>query len=172
MATDYVVRFTGQDNLSGTINSVKQKLQETGQATSQLDQISQKFKKIEQSTAPLKKKLRDLKVLMAQMNLNGLSNTSLFSQMAQQAGAYEDAISDAATATRVFANDNFKLEAMAQGLQGLAGAASVTTGVMGLLGQENEDVAKAIMKVQSVLAILNGVQAIANVLNNIISRYT
>ena len=165
MATDYVVRFTGQDNLSGTINSVKQKLQETGQATSQLDQISQKFKKIEQSTAPLKKKLRDLKVLMAQMNLHGLSNTSLFSQMAQQAGAYEDAISDAATATRVFANDNFKLEAMAQGLQGLAGAASVTTGVMGLLGQENEDVAKAIMKVQSVLAILNGVQAIANVLN-------
>ena len=36
---------------------------------------------------------------------------------------------------------------------------------MGLLGTENEDVAKALMKVQSVLAVLNGVQAIANVLN-------
>lgn len=36
---------------------------------------------------------------------------------------------------------------------------------MGLLGTENEEVAKAIMKVQSVLAVLNGVQAIANVLN-------
>lgn len=36
---------------------------------------------------------------------------------------------------------------------------------MGLLGSENEDVAKALMKVQSVLAVLNGVQAIANVLN-------
>ncbi len=36
---------------------------------------------------------------------------------------------------------------------------------MGLLGTENEDVAKALMKVQSVLAILNGVQAVANVLN-------
>lgn len=165
MATDYVVRFTGQDNLSGTIDGVKQKLQEVGGATSQIDQISQKFKKIENSTAPLKKKLRDLKVLMAQMNLNGLSNTSLFSQMAQQAGAYEDAISDAATATRVFANDNFKLEAMAQGLQGVAGAASVCTGVMGLLGTENKEVAQAIMKVQSVLAVLNGVQAIANILN-------
>lgn len=165
MATDYVVRFTGQDNLSGTIDGVKQKLQEVGGATSQIDQISQKFKKIENSTAPLKKKLRDLKVLMAQMNLNGLSNTSLFSQMAQQAGAYEDAISDAATATRVFANDNFKLEAMAQGLQGVAGAASVCTGVMGLLDTENKEVAQAIMKVQSVLAVLNGVQAIANILN-------
>lgn len=165
MATDYVVRFTGQDNLSGTINSVKQKLQETGQATSQLDQISQKFKKIEQSTAPLKKKLRDLKALMAQMNLDGLTNTSLFNEMAQQAGTYADAIGDATQATNAFANDNFKLEAMAQGLQGVAGAASVATGVMGLLGSENEDVAKALMKVQSVLAVLNGVQAIANVLN-------
>lgn len=45
MATDYVVRFTGQDNLSGTIDGVKQKLQEVGGATSQIDQISQKFKK-------------------------------------------------------------------------------------------------------------------------------
>ena len=36
---------------------------------------------------------------------------------------------------------------------------------MGLLGSENEDVAKALMKVQSVLAVLNGVQAIANILN-------
>lgn len=62
---------------------MKQKLQETGQATSQLDYISQKFKKIEQSTAPLKKKLRDLKALMAQMNLDGLTNTSLFNDMAQ-----------------------------------------------------------------------------------------
>lgn len=165
MATDYVVRFTGQDNLSGTIDGVKQKLQEVGSATSNIDQLSQKFHKIEQSTAPLKRKLRDLKTLMAQMNLDGLSNTDLFNQMAQQAGTYADAISDAATATNVFANDNFKLEAMAQGLQGVAGAASVATGVMGLLGTENEDLAKAIMKVQSVLAVLNGVQAIANVLN-------
>lgn len=165
MATDYVVRFTGQDNLSGTIDGVKQKLQEVGSATSNIDQLSQKFNKIEQSTAPLKRKLRDLKTLMAQMNLDGLSNTDLFNQMAQQAGAYADAISDASTATNVFANDNFKLEAMAQGLQGIAGAASVATGVMGLLGTENEEVAKAIMKVQSVLAVLNGVQAIANVLN-------
>lgn len=165
MATDYVVRFTGQDNLSGTINQVRQRLEDVGSSTSQLDQIQQKFQKIEQSTAPLKRKLRDLKNLMAQMNLDGLSNTDLFNRMAQQAGTYADAMGDATTATNVFANDNFKLEAMAQGLTGIAGAASVATGVMGLLGTENEKVTQAIMKVQSVLAILNGVQAVANVLN-------
>lgn len=165
MATDYVVRFTGQDNLSGTINQVRERLQEVGTATTQLDSIREKFQKIEQSTAPLKRRLRDLKQLMAQMNLDGLSGTDLFNQMAQQAGAYADALGDATQATNVFANDNFKLEAMSQGLQGIAGAASIATGIMGVLGTENEKVAQAILKVQSVLAILNGVQAVANVLN-------
>jgi hypothetical protein len=33
--------------------------------------------------------------------------------MAQKAGKYADAIRDAGTATTAFANDNFKLEAMA-----------------------------------------------------------
>ena len=165
MATDYVVRFTGQDNLSGTINQVRQRLEDVGSSTTQLDQIQQKFQKIEQSTAPLKRKLRDLKNLMAQMNLDGLSGTDLFNRMAEQAGTYADALGDATQATNNFANDNFKLEAMAQGLTGIAGAASIATGVMGVLGTENEKVAQAIMKVQSVLAILNGVQAVANVLN-------
>lgn len=141
MATDYVVRFTGQDNISGTINQVKQKLEDVGSSTTKLDSIQQKFQKIEQSTAPLKRKLRDLKGLMAQMNLDGLSNTDLFNQMAQAAGTYSDALGDASAATAVFANDNFKLEAMAQGLSGVAGAASIATGVMGVLGTENEKVA-------------------------------
>ena len=36
---------------------------------------------------------------------------------------------------------------------------------MGLLGSKNEDVQKAILKVQSALGVLNGVQGLANVLN-------
>jgi hypothetical protein len=130
-----------------------------------LDSINNRFNRIQQSAAPLKKKLKDLKALMAQMNLDGLSNTDVFSKMAQEAGRYSDALKDAGTATAAFANDNFKLEAMAQGLQGIAGAASVATGIMGILGSKNQDLAKAILKVQSVLAVLNGVQAVANILN-------
>jgi len=36
---------------------------------------------------------------------------------------------------------------------------------MGLLGSENKSVEEAILKVQSALGILNGVQALANTLN-------
>lgn len=162
---DYVVRFTGQDNLSPVIKKVKQELNGTVQSSDKLDQIALKFKKIDDSAAPLKRKLADLQNLMTQMNLDGLSNTDIFSEIAQKAGTIKDAMLDARQATNNFASDTFKLDAVVQGMQGIAAATSVATGVMGLFGSENKEVARAILKVQSVLAILNGVQTISNTLN-------
>ena len=103
--------------------------------------------------------------MMAQMNLDGLNKTDVFAQISAQAGQYKDAISDASQATRMLSSDTATLDAGVQALQGLAGAASVATGVMGLLGTKNEDVQQAILKVQSALGILNGIQGVANVLN-------
>lgn len=165
MAKDYTIRFTGQDNLSGTINKVKNELKDVGSSTVNIDKIEQKFKRIESSTAPLKRKLKDLQGIMAQMNLDGLSNTDQFTRMAVEAGRYKDAISDAKQATSNFANDTFKLEAGIQAFEGVAGAVSIAAGAMGLLGGENKKVQQAILQVQGALNILNGIQAFANVLN-------
>ena len=162
---DYVVRFTGQDNLSGTINKINSELKEVGNNTPQLDQIMQKFNRIDQSAAPLKKKLRDLQNIMAQMNIKGLNNTDEFTIIAQKAGEIKDAISDASQAVSKYANDTFKLQAGIEAFQGLAAAGSLAAGVMGLVGTENKKVEQAILKVQSAMAILNGVQQIANLLN-------
>lgn len=162
---DYVVRFTGQDNLSGTIKNIKNELNNTGNTASKLDQIRDKFNRINNSSAPLKKQLRDIQALMAQMNLNGLSGSEEFTEAAARAGQLKDAIADAAQATRLLSSDTAGLDAGIQALQGLSGAAGVATGVMGLLGVENEKTQQAILKVQSVLSIMNGVQQVANVLN-------
>lgn len=99
------------------------------------------------------------------MNLDGLSNTDVFTRMAAEAASYKDAIGDTAQAVRLLSSDTATLDAGIEAFQGLAGAASIATGVMGMLGSENEDVQKAILKVQSAIGILNGVQAIANTLN-------
>ena len=37
--TDYVVKFSGQDNLSGTINNIKSELNDVGKSSTALDQI-------------------------------------------------------------------------------------------------------------------------------------
>lgn len=163
---DYVVRLSGQDNLSSTINKVKTELNDLGnKGRTATEQIDAKFNKIINSTAPLKRQLRDLQQLMAQMNFNGMSNTEQFTQVAQAAGRIKDAIADASAATQRFANDTATLQAGIQAFQGLAAVGTVATGAMALFGAENEDAAKAIQKVQGALAILNGVQTVANTLN-------
>ena len=102
---------------------------------------------------------------MAQMNLDGLHDTDVFARIAAEAASYSDSIGDASQAIRLLSSDTAMLDAGIQAFQGLAGAASIATGVMGMLGSENEEVQKAILKVQSAIGILNGVQAVANVLN-------
>lgn len=163
--SDYVVKFSGQDNLSGTLNKVKQELDKTGDAGSKLDRITDKFEKIANSAAPLKKKLKDIQNTLAQMNMDGLSNTDIFHRMAAQAAEYQDAIGDARQATRLLSSDTANLDAGIQAFSAIAGAATIATGVMGMFGAENKEVQQAILKVQSALGILNGVQAIANTLN-------
>ena len=163
--SDYVVKFSGQDNLSGTLNKVKQELDKTGDAGSKLDRITDKFEKIANSAAPLKKKLKDIQNTLAQMNMDGLSNTDIFHRMAAQAAEYQDAIGDARQATRLLSSDTANLDAGIQAFSAIAGAATIATGVMGMFGTENKEVQQAILKVQSALGILNGVQAIANTLN-------
>ena len=165
MATDLVVRLSGEDTLTPTLEKVKKELTDVGATSSKLDTITQKFNKIQNSTAPLKRKLRDIKSLMAEMNIEGLTNTDQFSIMAQQAGAYSDALGDASTAVKQFADDNLNLNASVEAMTLVTSTASILTGAMGLFGIENENVNEAILKVQSSLALLNGVQAIANVLN-------
>lgn len=165
MARDYVVNITGRDNLSATLKGVKQQLQDTTSSASGLDKIEQRFERIQNSTAPLKRKLRELQGIMDKMNLDGLANTDVFTRMAAEAASYKDAIGDTAQAVRLLSSDTATLDAGIEAFQGLAGAASIATGVMGMLGSENEDVQKAILKVQSAIGILNGVQAVANTLN-------
>ena len=162
---DYVVTLTGKDNLSQTIKQVKSELNSVGGAASKIDQIQKKFEKIQTSTAPLKKQLKDLKVLMADMNLNGLSGTEQFTQIAQYAGKVQNAMQDASLATKRFADDTFALSVAKDSITALTGAGSALAGTLGLVGVESDKVQQAILKVQSAMAILNGVQAVANSFN-------
>lgn len=165
MAADYIVKLSGQDNLTETINNVKKSLTDVGKETTHLDTIREKFNKIQNSSAPLKRQLRDLKALMSQMNIDGLSHTEVFEEMAMYAGEVKDAMADANDAISRFADDNFKLAAMSEGFSLVTGAVSTATGVLGMFGVENEKVEQTMLKVQSAIAMVNGVQAIATSLN-------
>lgn len=161
----YSISLEGKDNLSNTLKSVKNNIEGVGKSTSQLDRISEKFGKIENSTAPLKKRLRELQAMIAQMNFDGLTDNDVFVRMTAKAAEMKDALGDASQAVRLMSSDTAKLDAVIEGMQGIAGVASIATGAISLFGTENENLERAMLKVQSAIAITNGVQQIANILN-------
>ena len=164
-SADLIMKLRGQDDLTKTINGVKAELSDTEKKAAKLDLIKKEFDRIKDSSMPLKKQLRQVKALLGEMNMQGLNKNDLFKSMTQQAGEMSDAMGDANQAVAAFANDTMNLEASAQALQLVAGGASLVTGAMGLLGIEDEKVQQAMLKVQSAISLVNGVTAIANVLN-------
>lgn len=164
-SADLIMKLRGQDDLSKTIQGVKAELSDTEKKAAKLDLIKKEFDRIKESSMPLKRQLRQVKALLGEMNMQGLDKNDLFKSMTQQAGEMSDAMGDANQAVAAFANDTMNLEASAQALQLVAGGASLVTGAMGLLGVEDEKVQQAMLKVQSAISLVNGVTAIANVLN-------
>lgn len=162
---EIAVNLKGQDNLTNTVKNATKAVDDLKYHSTELGKSYKEFEKITSSSKSLKAQLNQLKALMADMNMKGLSGTEEFQQIAQYAGQVKDAISDASTAVDKFSSDTQNLDATVQALQGIAAAGSIATGAMALFGTENEAVTQAILKVQSALAILNGVQAVANVLN-------
>lgn len=163
--SEIAINLKGQDNLSQTVKNASKSVDELKYKTTELGKAASQFDKITNSGKSLKAQLAQLKSLMADMNMKGLSGTEEFQQIAEYAGQVKDAIEDASQAVDKFSSDTMNLDASIQALQGVAAAGSIATGAMALFGVENENVSQAILKVQSALSILNGVQAIANTLN-------
>lgn len=142
------VILSGKDELSVKLGAVRKRMDE-----------------ISSSGKPLRRQLRELQQVMADMNLNGLDGNDTFTELARQAGAYRDAISDATAATNAFADDNFSISAMSEAFAGLSGAISIASGAASMLGVNQESLDSVLRKVQGSIALVNGAQAIANALN-------
>jgi hypothetical protein len=80
-------------------------------------------------------------------------------EAAKKAAILKDKIGDAKALTDAF-NPDAKFKALSGSLTGVAGGFSVVTGAMGAFGKQNEDVEKALLKVQSAMALASGAQAI------------
>ena len=117
------------------------------------------------STAPLKLKLREITNVLADLEMQGKANTKEFTQLAQYAGTLENALGDARTAIRTYSDDTLSIKAATQAMGAFANVGSVATGVMGLLGVENENVSKTLVRVQSAMAVANGLTQLSNNLN-------
>ena len=111
------------------------------------------------SVGSLKKQLRE-----AQQEVTALADkfgaTSKEAiNAAKRAAELKDAIGDAKALTEAF-NPDAKFKALTASLSGVAGGFGAVQGAMALFGVESEDVQKTLLKVQSAMAISQGLQSV------------
>lgn len=93
-------------------------------------------------------------------------NSEIFQKFKDQVGEGVDQINDINDAIKVAASDTATLDRLISAANGIAGGFAVAEGAVALFGDESEDLRKTMVKLQSVLAITNGLQAVQAELRN------
>lgn len=113
----------------------------------------------------MKAELRELQMALQQMEASGDTSSKQFIEMSVRAGELKDQIGDTAQQIRVLSSDTKHVDAMISGVTGLVGAFTAVQGATALFGAENEELNKALLKVNGAMAILQGLQAVQETLN-------
>jgi hypothetical protein len=111
------------------------------------------------SVGSLKKQLREAQQdVMALADKFGATSKQAV-EAAKRAGELKDKIGDAKALTDAF-NPDAKFKALTASLSGVAGGFGAVQGAMALFGAESDNVQKTLLKVQSAMAISQGLQAV------------
>lgn len=91
--TNLVVHLQGKDDLSKTIENVKKEIQDVGKTTTKLEDVRKKFDTITNSSAPLGKRIRDIKKEMEKLALSGEHTTDegkkMWKELSEAAKQYD-----------------------------------------------------------------------------------
>lgn len=159
--------------ISQNIALRKQIQKEAAAEGAKLAEVEEKLKKEaseasknSQQHESLRQKIKALKDEMAGLIANGIDESSeAYKNLSAELGRLTDIQGDIAQQGKVLANDEQQIAGLVQGLGGLSGAFSAAQGAVALFGDENEDLQKIMLKVQSLMAITMGLQQMQQTLN-------
>lgn len=112
----------------------------------------------------LKQELKELKIALAEAKVNGEDFGEEFEKLRDRAGQVQDAIADANAEIKNAASDTRNIDNVVGSLSALAGGFAAAQGFAALFGEENEDLQKALLKVNAAIAISTGLQQVSNAL--------
>jgi hypothetical protein len=113
----------------------------------------------EGSIGSLKKQLREAQNEVVTLSAKFGATSVEAVNAAKKAAELRDTIGDAKSLTDAF-NPDAKFKALTASLSGVAGGFGAVQGAMALFGKESEDVQKTLLKVQSAMALSQGLQAV------------
>jgi len=109
----------------------------------------------------LEDKLNAAKKRMVELAAAGKQNTEEFQRLQVEAGGYKRTIEGVEQSVDSFAKGGSRaLTLMVEASQAVAAGFAIAQGAAALFGDENEDLQKAMLKVQGAMALVNGIQQI------------
>lgn len=141
-----VVTVEGKNLLTPKLKQVSADITDMGQRASKLDDIQKKFGKIADSSAPLNRKIRDIKKAMEEMAVAGLDATEegqqMWKKLADEAKKYDETLKRIANDTKSMPapdakGGGFDLKGSLSGLADQAGLGGATKALGGLAAMAN-----------------------------------
>lgn len=162
---DKAVKTFTQDFVEGFQEGVQAELKAAGVSAEEFAAALKTGQtEVSKSTDSLRGRLRQLTQQMALMKLEGQDNTEEYKRLAQEAGNLKDAMADANQEVKNFGSDTGNIDGLISAAQGVAGAFAIGQGAIGLFGEEGEELQETLLKVNSAMAILQGLQQVQTVL--------
>ena len=118
----------------------------------------------EKAVTSFRQQARIMTQQLVAMEMAGKANTEEYSKMAQQLGNVRDAMGDAQSKAKFWADDARWITASTQAVQGLVGAYSLYAGIMGLVDTEDKELQKTMQKMQSLMVIMMGLTEVSTML--------
>lgn len=155
-------KFT-QDFMTGFNEGVLETLKEAGVSAEEFSKaLGSGQTEVEKSSESLRARLKILTQQIAEMKLAGKDGTEQFKALVVEAGNIKDAMGDAAAEIKNAGSDTRTFDNLLGAAQAVAGGFAVAQGAIALFGDENEELQKTLLKVNALMAILQGLQSIGN----------
>jgi hypothetical protein len=113
----------------------------------------------EKSVGSIKSQLKQANAELLEMREKFGDTSDEAVAAAKKVGKLKDSIGDAKAMADAFSPDQ-KFKAFGQALQGVAGGFAAVQGAMGLMGSESKDVEKVLLKVNSAMALSQGIDSV------------
>lgn len=151
-----------------TLDPNTQEFEELTKVVQVGEQVLKDFGKTQEDTGKksqsTRARLRELREELVRLEDAGQENTEQFQKLQIEAGKLSDSVSDAQERIRVLASDTKALDFGLGAIRGVAAGFSVAAGATELFGLRSEDVLQTIARLNAIMAVLNGLQEIQNLL--------
>jgi hypothetical protein len=119
--------------------------------------------KASEKSISLTTQLKKMKAELSALDTAGKAGTKQFTDLSIAAAKLEDQIGDTRERIKTLSSDTFVFDAAVESVRGLTGAFTAVQGAVGLFAKDNEELQAAIAASTSAMAVLTGVQEVANI---------